>query len=1394
MSLAQTFHRLAQPLRQLALACSLGVVMCISARADDLDIYTTPLTVPAQAPLTVLSLDLNLTNPTAVVCDNVLLRGASGSDCLAIQERVTLADLAALLNPGAPLPLSPLAILGGLNPNVLLSDLLNTVSGPVLAGVLGLAGNVLALSQQQAYAIALQQILSSLVDTRLAIMLNHANRGPRPPTVPPALPAPPSVCAFPDRSSMPAPRNTATACSNGAYLFLGLTNLVDFSGFNTLQGLLVDPTNVDLARFVTRVTAGLLPSITGLATLGLTNPYQPKEVYAELIAYLRGDPIYNGHLGFFDYGDENPNNNLNASLPALSWDPAAEQAGNTRYVVGLNRFPQACNINLLHLQVTNAVGQDDSDELLATQLPEADADGNGTLTLNEVVRSAEENGFAFGDDRRRIRSRFVVQENLFTNGDLSDLDRINDLGGNVTTYSNVLGLLGRGTDLAGSLNEPLSVDASIGSLAITASRTERNGRLNSAFLPIFRADPDLKPDWPGNVKRLQLRDRAGDARRFDVVDARNTTGTPVVSAIDGEGRIRSNALTFWTDPTRLGAGVTSDGMVADRGGAGQNIPGFQFGGGGNPGRSNGGTGRTIYYDSQRCTNGNVNNVLCRDLSTAGQPGKLHPDDSAVRAELLAATGAVAVTLPDPNCNSNCTNQRNARDAVCNDLISHIAACDAEEAACRASCNSADSTAVCDAEQASCISACNANFPGALNFLARTTCITGCNTTRLTCPVTRLAQCTAQCPVQRLLCPGVRQAQCLADSAVTFAGCLATCQVTRSADTVVRELLLYARGFDVGTRASPAGDRAANPTSPTNTGISGRPWMLGAVLHSKPLAINYGRRIAGSNTDDVRVVFGSAGGLLHMVNDRDGAESWAFMPQATMGSLAALRENAPGTPLPYGVDGQPLVLIRDRAPPGGVRGTIGDVTAVADNPATAVDETVLPDRVLLFFGLRRGGSAYYAMDITDPDAPRLLWRIDTSGLLRAGEAAPVTGSAAQFAGLGLAFSTPQVARLRVDVSGVVQDANADVATRTVLVFGGGYNGGRNTAGVRLGKDFNNSRNAIPGQRVGRDDGTGATRAADRGNALFMVDAATGELIWRAVRSTDSTASYEAASLSYRHPMMVDSIPSEVTVVDTDNDTFTDRLYVGDTGGRLWRADFASTLPSQWTVTPLASVGRHATNNVENDRRIFFAPDYVPIRSTVSRNGIDLVLFGTGDREDPFNLTTRNDFFALRDDDLISGRTPAQIITTENDDALAQLADFNDVTNTPSGDLGDISAMPTGYRFTYPRSGEKHFSAPVTLGGTTTFTTYVPPDPTAAGARICTPSEGVSRLFTIGVRKSEFRNVVAQSAGRDVPLGTGLPGDINVLSGTQQAAGGRLLSIPARDFYRASWRERLGETQK
>jgi hypothetical protein len=633
-----------------------------------------------------------------------------------------------------------------------------------------------------------------------------------------------------------------------------------------------------------------------------------------------------------------------------------------------------------------------------------------------------------------------------------------------------------------------------------------------------------------------------------------------------------------------------------------------------------------------------------------------------------------------------------------------------------------------------------------------------------------------------------------------------CSYSSSSDTSCQQLLLYARGFNVGTSSSPASNL---------TTVSSRPWLMGAVLHSRPVAVNYGGRSGYTTANpDIRVLFGTSDGFLHSVRNSvsttaDGSERWAFMPRQAMADLSTLRNSTVSTPFPYGVDGAPAVLIIDRGPASSTYPTGGPADDILDynNPY---------DHVYAFFGLRRGGSAYntsgsdyYGLDITNPDVPKLMWRLGRDGVysLNAGAAGSfsangaspglISGSSSQFTDLAQTFGTPAIGQMSFT------NSSGTVVTRPVLLFGGGYNGGVSSSGVKVGKDLNNSRNSVTANQVGLDDSIG--------NRLYIVDAVTGELIWKAAPSSTSSASVTTSGNApvFLHPLLEDSIASDVTALDTDGDGLIDRLYVGDTGGRVWRADFAGTDRTKWTLGPIASLGRahpvtgggsaDATN--ANDRRFFNAPDYVPSQSANAGN-YDVVVIGSGDREDPFNTTTTNFLYAIRDPYTVSGKaisgtTSPLIITSASDSRLitqSSLTNLTTVCTQTSGSCTAANALVYGWSLQLTGSGEKATSAPVTIGNTVYFTSYIPPTNAACGL----PAPGSGNIYGVSLTDSHpsVPSFIAANASspRSTPVSAaGIPGEVTAQTVNDVGYSTNTLVTSTQLNYPVYWRERRGDDE-
>ena len=380
--------------------------------------------------------------------------------------------------------------------------------------------------------------------------------------------------------------------------------------------------------------------------------------------------------------------------------------------------------------------------------------------------------------------------------------------------------------------------------------------------------------------------------------------------------------------------------------------------------------------------------------------------------------------------------------------------------------------------------------------------------------------------------------------------------------------------------------------------------------------------------------------------QSGKEIWAFMPQEVMGELGTLRTNAAGSGHPYLVDGTPSVYIE---------GKFIDPSFVGTQD------------VYMYFGLRRGGKAYYALDITDPEAPDLLWSIDKGG---------------DFGELGMTFSNPEIGTMPDGSGGEIP----------IVMFSAGYDTNKDTR---------------PG--VGSSD--------TEGNAIYIVNGETGDLIWKAVASSGGVTN----GVEFVHTGLVDSIPSSMTAIDTNGDGFTDRIYVGDTGGKIWRVDMHGDNTSNWKITLLANVGRHYSATQANDRRFFHRPDVV--QSKDGSGAFDAVVIGSGNRADPLSAGGLvEDFVYMIKDRRIGLNAGADTALNLDHD------DFGDVTNTCLEQGSACTADLThGWRLQLEDTGEKNLSSALTIGGTVFFSTYLPPGTSSEAT--CGPDEGNGRFYAV-----------------------------------------------------------------
>jgi len=506
------------------------------------------------------------------------------------------------------------------------------------------------------------------------------------------------------------------------------------------------------------------------------------------------------------------------------------------------------------------------------------------------------------------------------------------------------------------------------------------------------------------------------------------------------------------------------------------------------------------------------------------------------------------------------------------------------------------------------------------------------------------------------------------------------------------------------------------------------WVMGDILHSKPAIINYGKRnnIAAYTGDfsDIRIATGTNAGFLHFFKDdlggagntcsgtitagvcsgyttNDGvSESWSFIPTEQLSKIKTLNTNNASIAHPYGVDGEVAVFKYDYKQDGNI--VSGE------------------DKVIIVFGMRRGGDYYYAIDVTDPDNPVYLWKFTNSEMWQS-------------------WSKPQFGEIKYF-------DGTNVQTKSVAIV---------TAGYDTDKDVKNT--------VGSND--------DNGRGLFILDLYTGGILWSVLygtgTSTDATVLYEAN--------LNDSIPATPRTVDINDDGILDRIYMGDTGGNVWRIDLfnqdvetaynTSPAPTynsrtplnlyntdsrfKWSIFKLANLGRGDTNNLANDRRFFNQVDFVQTRDV--KGNFDAVLIGSGHRNNPNDVSVQNRFYMLKDPNVIAykfqtGSCESNVALNTYDPHCKTFpgtldnADLTDVTSTTLS-----SYTSNGWKLDLT-SGEKNLSSSVTINGSIYFTTFSPAN---NAANLCSVQAGSSYFYAVDLHTATASHDFNEN-GTDEPI--------------------------------------------
>ncbi len=521
------------------------------------------------------------------------------------------------------------------------------------------------------------------------------------------------------------------------------------------------------------------------------------------------------------------------------------------------------------------------------------------------------------------------------------------------------------------------------------------------------------------------------------------------------------------------------------------------------------------------------------------------------------------------------------------------------------------------------------------------------------------------------------------------------------------------------------------------------FVFSDVLHSSPIAVTYGRSVTGTGASRQttfidRLLVGTNAGGLHFINGADGKEEWAFLPNELLAKQGTLRTNAAlnaaaGERHIYGLDATPVVRVEDKD-----RDGVIEAGACSGGATTNCGE-----KVHVYMAMRRGGNSIYALDISDSSsAPKFLWRIDA-----ANNSSPTGGIAkGDFSRMGQTFSEPVLARV-----------NTSAGRKTVLIFGGGYD-------TRLDNDKPPKSDGTPqpGRNFGLEGGK-----PNLGNAIYVVDADTGDLIFWIGHDGDNSKGISASGANIKVPGMNYAIASNVNVFDSNGDGVDDRLYVGDTAGNVWRVDLGADIGGSTNPQGSTVVGHFANLSTEgtlaDERRIFYRPAVVQVRDTkfsnAERGVYDYVVVGTGNRANPLATGTNDRLYALRDvqttpmtgSNGIATGYPKDVPTAASTTvprptsvALGRPLKESDLVkinanltagldnNTNTGGTAEKAAE--GWYLDLktagggnPRPGEKALAPPLVLSGNILFSSYLPDDPSSA----CGVSVGKGRAYNLGI---------------------------------------------------------------
>ena len=343
---------------------------------------------------------------------------------------------------------------------------------------------------------------------------------------------------------------------------------------------------------------------------------------------------------------------------------------------------------------------------------------------------------------------------------------------------------------------------------------------------------------------------------------------------------------------------------------------------------------------------------------------------------------------------------------------------------------------------------------------------------------------------------------------------------------------------------------------------------------------------------------------------------------------------------------------------------------------------------VYIGMRRGGNNYYALDVTDRHNPQLLWTIQGG----------IAGS--DFEDLGQTWS-------RMKLAQVNENCSSTCTPREVLIFGGGYDTGYDSSPSVTNPD---------------------------GAAIYMVDAATGDLLWSAGEGASHTLNINIAN----------SITGDISVVDANGDGIADMLFAVDVLGQVWRIDLSDSFPGTLSST-------HAANGAldegaaritdlagaSSDQQYFYNGPNVSV-SRDHNTPVFVITIASGQVPDPLDTSVTDRIYVLFERNIFSA--PADANSDGQPDYIAFNASvLNDKTGLTARGSSSVtpadpdSSDPHGYYIRGTAIGEKFLRPSTTFSGITFISSYLPDTDPASSCGFA--DIGGARLYAINFATGE-----------------------------------------------------------